>query len=506
MLRREIQKMQHKSLLATIRPGALAGASFLLIAGMSFTLCSPTRLAAQSNSAETALAQTLSASSPGSCVQQANANSHSLPAVQKAEPTDAFAITTQYVEHFYPLWFTYLQWSLPTCNHLFGPSQIGPINHVVAAPDNDTIYANAVVNVQTEPVIVTIPPASANYSILALDAYGDIFESGIPAATPGKFAFTSADWSGKLPSGVTALPVPVNFFGFIVRIDNYSAAGMNQMSEAAAFRASLRLASLSEYLADPASGATRVIPTADFATSIKGIADTLIVSNPALFLTILQRAVMSATTPKLSPSEQVLSEKFNYLFDSQNSNPFISAGAQLAHSAIIADYLGHVLPHTTWINFANIGNWGNTFLDRSAITEYIQYGSGADTAAYYQTFVDNKGAALDGKKHTYVLTFPQNGQPAASRFWSLTAYLPQSITLVPNRANTYLVARYTPGLVTEADGSVSIYMAAELPPGVPLANWLPVPSGPFNVMLRDYGPMETVTDGTYVPPPVSVLQ
>jgi hypothetical protein len=47
---------------------------------------------------------------------------------------------------------------------------------------------------------------------------------------------------------------------------------------------------------------------------------------------------------------------------------------------------------------------------------------------------------------------------------------------------------YTPGVVSNADGSISIYMSTQQPNGVPAANWLPVADGPFNVMLRVYCP------------------
>ncbi len=56
------------------------------------------------------------------------------------------------------------------------------------------------------------------------------------------------------------------------------------------------------------------------------------------------------------------------------------------------------------------------------------------------------------------------------------------------------------GAADDSDGSISIYIATQLPSGVPAANWLPVSSGRFNVMLRVYGPEGSVADNTYVPP------
>ena len=102
------------------------------------------------------------------------------------------------------------------------------------------------------------------------------------------------------------------------------------------------------------------------------------------------------------------------------------------------------------------------------------------------------------------MTFPQGPAPEADRFWSVTAYTPEAIELVDNPADKYAVASYTPGLQppTTEDGPVSIYMARQLPAGVAMANWLPIPPGAFNIMLRVYGPTPggTVADNTNVPP------
>lgn len=98
--------------------------------------------------------------------------------------------------------------------------------------------------------------------------------------------------------------------------------------------------------------------------------------------------------------------------------------------------------------------------------------------------------------------FPAGQLPEAARFWSITAYTPDDIELVVNPADKYVVASYTPGLQSNPDGSLSVYLSHALPPNVPEANWLPVPSGPFNIMLRVYGPEGSVAANTYLPPPV----
>jgi hypothetical protein len=70
----------------------------------------------------------------------------------------------------------------------------------------------------------------------------------------------------------------------------------------------------------------------------------------------------------------------------------------------------------------------------------------------------------------------------------VTAFTPDSVEPIDNSANKYEVANYEPGLQTNPDGSLSIYIATELPAGAPMANWLPVSHGRFNVMLRVYDP------------------
>ncbi|HXJ81284.1 MAG TPA: DUF1214 domain-containing protein, partial [Candidatus Methylomirabilis sp.] len=57
-----------------------------------------------------------------------------------------------------------------------------------------------------------------------------------------------------------------------------------------------------------------------------------------------------------------------------------------------------------------------------------------------------------------------------------------------------------PGLKTNEDGSLVIYVSEKSPGKDKESNWLPAPSGPLWTVLRNYGPAEEVIDGTYKQP------
>jgi hypothetical protein len=425
------------------------------------------------------------------------------------------SIARRYTIEFYPLWFTYQQSFLATSNQLIGPDRISPVYQAVVAINDDTLYASTPIDVATEPVIVTVPPTDAGYSVLSLDPYGNVLPSPVPSKPSGTispttvYALVAPGYTGPLPAGATRMEMPLDFTFLLFRVDKFAPDGTDQTRQAAAFRAALKLQNLTDYNNDPAGGATDILPERTFAVPIKTVADTLIKSDPLRFLRRLQVAVHSSNTPALTPQQQRLSDAFDRRFgrgrdlDRAGRRAF-GRGAQTAHAAILANYLRARGPNQ-WIHFTNIGEWGNRVLDRASITEFIQYGNDISTAAYYHTFRDRRSARLRGSaRRGYVMRFPRGGQPPAERFWSLTAYTPNAIELIPNPARKYLVARYTPGLQTNSDGSLSIHISRTKPRGVPTANWLPVANRPFNLMLRVYGVESgsSVANNTYVPPPI----
>jgi hypothetical protein len=440
--------------------------------------------------------------------------SGSLASAQSSPPgVSPFEPTLNYLVLFYPLWFTYYQSTHAPANRLVGPDRMAPLFREVVAPTDDTLSVNAFTDLSGPPLILTVPATNVTWSLLTTDYYGRVFDTHIPEGVAGTYALTRPGWTGRLPAGVTRISVPFPFSVWIFRADRFSPTHQEQTAQAELFRSSLRLATLAEYRQDPTAGRAATFPVALFSTAFKVLADELIAKDAITFLQQLQTAVHSPQTPPLSPFERQVSNRFDRLFGNGVLPPNSGAnivkraafitGAQAAHALIVDSYLSHT-GRTNWVTYPEIGAWGDdlpAWLARCATTQYLQLSNPHSTVASYQVFKDGTGAPLNGNKPGgYVLTFPGGSIPPPTRFWSLTAYTLESITLVENTANKYAVASYTPGLQTNPDGSLSISIAADLPPGVPEANWLPVPRGAFNVVLRFYGPTGSVAENTYLPP------
>ena len=433
------------------------------------------------------------------------------PAAPGASP---YSIALNYTIRFYPRLFTFIQQNLVQQNLLAGPDGMGPLYGAVPAPNDDTIYANFFLNLAQGPQVFTIPSTQVTYSLLTTDVFGSAFQSGIQKQTAGIYELVPSGWHGTRAPGVTqVIPVSYPVTVWIIRADKYKGT-QNEISEANAFRDSIKLASLAAYEKNHAAGATQLQPLRMYAPRAKAIADAAVESHTTAFFRVLQAALRSPTTAPLSASDLQLSSAFNRVFAAANEaarhgnnqplSVLISA-ARAAHAMIIGRFVSNVDQHR-WVYFDNIAAWGTDYLDRAATTEFLEFSNTAATAGYYTAFTDGNGVTLNGSgSRAYRLTFSKGQIPQAMRFWSLTAYIPRGMTLVPNRAAKYVVASYTPGLVPARGGSITIYIQATPPAPALMPYWLPVPRGPFSLVLRVYGPEGNTSPGSaYIPPKIRV--
>jgi hypothetical protein len=122
-----------------------------------------------------------------------------------------------------------------------------------------------------------------------------------------------------------------------------------------------------------------------------------------------------------------------------------------------------------------------------------------EEALYPLARVDGNGAALDGANR-YRIHFAPGELPPVGAFWSITIY-DDAGHLVSNPIDRYAIGDRTPGLTTNRDGSLELFVQAAAPPSGP-SNWLPAPAGRFYLMLRLYIPAPEVLDGTWRPPAI----
>jgi hypothetical protein len=147
-------------------------------------------------------------------------------------------------------------------------------------------------------------------------------------------------------------------------------------------------------------------------------------------------------------------------------------------------------------------SFGDDYLLRAAVAEDLVYVTVPEEALYPVAKTDTGGAQLTGA-NTYRLVFAPDAPPPVDAFWSVTMYRRDPYPLVPNALNRYSVGDRTPSLVREQDGALTIRISHEPPPAEEdSSNWLPAPKGPFHLMMRLYAPRAEVLDGSWVPPPV----
>lgn len=126
------------------------------------------------------------------------------------------------------------------------------------------------------------------------------------------------------------------------------------------------------------------------------------------------------------------------------------------------------------------------------------YLSSAETI-YYNASILPGGSLLNGSLHKYKIHF--NTLPPVDAFWSLSAYN-KNYYFMENEINRYSIGDRTQGLITNPDGSVDIYIQSQAPEYT--NNWLPVNNDVFVLFMRLYNPKQIVYDGGWLPPAIQL--
>jgi hypothetical protein len=383
----------------------------------------------------------------------------------------------------------------------------------VPAPNADTLYTDAWLDVSKEPMVLSIPDMDDRYFMMPmLSGWTNVFQAPGTRTTGQRaqnYAITGPGWSGVLPAGVIEYKSPTSIVWLLGRI--YCAGTPEDYAKVHALQDQISLVPLSQYgkpyTPSPASVDLAVNMNTPPVAQVSamgtndyfGYVAELMKTNPPLpqDAPLIARMASIGLTPGRD-------------FDPGKLSPFDKAAVDAVPKLALQRMLERFksLPTTNaWLYFGpSVANWGTDYVLR-ALCNMLGPGWNLPADAVYPASEKGpEGKDYDGN-NKYIIHFEKGQMPPVNGFWSLTMYDADRF-FVPNALNRYTLSQRD-NLAANADGSVDIYVQSSSPGKDKEANWLPTPKAKFGVMLRLYWPKDgpvSILDGTWKPPPIQAAQ
>ena len=373
-----------------------------------------------------------------------------------------------------------------------------PADRTVVAPNVDTLYSTAWLDLRSGPVTLEVPAMPDRYYVFQLlDMYTNTFANVGTRTTgrdAGRFAIAGPGWHGRVPAGTRLLRSPTPDMWLLGRT---LVRGPDDVPNVLAIQR--------RYVLTPPTPPTPT-PPAD-CTNLKSPQD-LLSDGGVAFLDELGR-VMAADPP---PARDALLVR-------QLARAGIGAGRtpSTGTDGTVLDGLQRGLvagqafvarqasapqaPVGGWTTNRDIGTYGSRFVTRAVVARNGLAANVPEESVYYRAAQDAAGARLDGRNRYRIHFAPGQLPPVRDLgFWSITMY-DETFFLVDNPIDRYAVGDRTPGLARNADGSLDVYVG-NTPPAGHESNWLPAPATPFTLAMRVYLPTAAVLDETWQPPTI----
>jgi hypothetical protein len=381
----------------------------------------------------------------------------------------------------------------------------------VTAPNADTLYTTAFIDVTNEPYVLSLPNADDRYYLFPmLDGWTDVFQAPGKRTTgtgPQTYAITGPNWTGTLPAGVTEYKSPTGIVWILGRI--YCTGTPEDYAAVHKLQDAISLVPLSAYGKDYTPPTGKVDLQIDMKTAVRDQVDNLSTAEYFQLLADLMKdnPPAAADAPIVAKMAQLgikPGEKFDFAA--------LDAGVQAALKDVPQEAIGKIMGHFKsagedeggWVFTTQTGEYGTEYLQRALITAIGLGANRPQDAVYPTSEVDSAGKPYSGA-NKYVMHFPKGHLPPVDGFWSLTMYNGEYF-FVDNPLNRYTLSARDK-LKANTDGSVDLYIQHENPGPDKESNWLPAPADKFILMLRLYWPKETppsLLDGTWKIPPVEI--
>ena len=378
----------------------------------------------------------------------------------------------------------------------------------VTAPNADTLYTTAFIDVGKEPWVISVPDMKGRYYLLPmLSGWTDVFDVPGKRTTgtgPQTYAITGPGWSGVLPKGVKEVKSPTSIVWILGRI--YCTGTPEDYAAVHALQDQFTLVPLSSYGKSYTPPPGTVDPSIDMKTPVRDQVNKL---DAVAYFTLLAQ-LMKTNPPAAADAPEVARyAKIGLVpgkdFDaSKLKADFVNRIPQIGFDRIMLQIKVNsaVKNLNGWIFDTKTGVYGTDYLNRALVTA-IGLGANRVKDAVYPTSLKSSTGDDYSGANKYVMHFPKGQLPPTRGFWSLTMY-DANFFFVANPLNRYSISARQ-ALKPNPDGSVDLYIQNQSPGPDKESNWLPAPAGKFLLMLRMYWPSEkspSILNGTWSPPAV----
>jgi hypothetical protein len=383
----------------------------------------------------------------------------------------------------------------------------------ITAPNADTLYSTAWLDVSQEPYVLSLPDEDDRYFLMPmLDGWTNVFQAPGKRTTGTKaqsYVITGPGWTGELPQGLTEYKSPTSIVWILGR--TYCTGTPEDYQAAHAMMDKYTLVPLSAYGKPYTKPKGKVDPAIDTKTPVREQVNQL---DAEAYFQLL--ATLMKDNPPADEDGPII-EKMAKIgiapgkeFDAGQLDPQIRQGLQgvpkAAFKKIMAHFQDAGVHEQGWVFTTDTGRYGTNYLQRALITAVGLGANRPQDAVYPTSEVDSAGKPYSGENR-YVMHFPKGQTPPVHGFWSITMYNADYF-FVDNPLNKYTVSPRN-DLVVNPDGSFDIDIQKESPGKDREANWLPAPEGRFILMFRMYWPKETqpsILDGSWKIPPVTIVK
>jgi hypothetical protein len=370
--------------------------------------------------------------------------------------------------------------------HLLTPSTQGQLR----APNSDTLYLNAWIDLSRGPVLLEVPEMGARYYTLAfMDFYSAPHHLGTRSngGKPVRYALVGPS-GGEAPAGYELFRLPTDTVWLLGRVL------VDGPKDEAAAQKLARSIVMKGAPGEPVSDAAPLRPM-----------------DSLSYFTVLNQELHSL--PRQRGEEALMAT-----FDRGTFGPSVTfdpgkltdkqalglgCAVRIGPQVLAKAAFKPSFTSTGWLKTSDLSNPGHDYLLRAEVVRG-GYVNAREESIYPAAVMDSSGRPLSGTAQ-YRIRFAKGQLPPVDAFWSMTPYAAPGMQLTENALRRYSIGSRTKGLKVAADGSLTLTLSATRP-REGTANWLPVPAGAFTLVARLYLPRPEVLDGSYLLPPVERIE